>query len=79
MGASGERIKATFNLTPQDVERLKYLAREQGITHTEALRRAIATEHFIYTTVREGSKVLVESPKGDVRELILHYRLPAPA
>jgi hypothetical protein len=74
-----ERIKASFNLTSQDVERLKFLASEQEITHTEALRRAIATEEFLYRNVLGGSTLLLKSPDNQIRELVVHYRIPVTA
>ena len=68
------RIKSTFQLAPQDVQRLKFLANEQGITVTHSLRRAIATEEAIYNYFREGSKILVQTPDGEVKELEYHHQ-----
>jgi len=65
-----ERVKVSFNLTPREVEQLKELAAQQGITATEALRRALATERFIYDTYQRGGKLLIEEADKPVRELV---------
>lgn len=66
-----ERVKVSFNLTPQEVERLKDLASKRGVTATDVLRRALATEFYIYDTYAEGGKLLIEEPGKPTRELVL--------
>jgi hypothetical protein len=61
--------KVTVNLSDETIEDLKAVAEKQGITLTEAIRKAIATEKFVQDERDEGAKILVERPGGRVREV----------
>lgn len=37
---------------------------------TQALRAALATEHYIRNAVKNGDKVYIENPTGQLRELV---------
>lgn len=58
-----EKVKVTVNMTQEDVDTLKELAEEQGITLTDALRRAVRTEKFIREAVAEDANILVEDKR----------------
>lgn len=66
---ASEKVRLTADLPAVEIEMLKQLAAEQGVTLTEALRRAIATERLLQERRKSGSKVLLEN-KGNLSELI---------
>ncbi|MCI0634934.1 MAG: ribbon-helix-helix domain-containing protein [Actinobacteria bacterium] len=61
--------KVTVNLSDETIEDLKAVAEKRGITLTEAIRKAIATEKFVQDERDEGAKILIEKPGGRVREV----------
>ncbi len=61
--------KVTVNLSDETIEDLKEVAEKRGITLTEAIRKAIATEKFVQDERDEGGKILIEKPGGRVREV----------
>jgi hypothetical protein len=64
-------VKISANLPKAVITALQDMAREQNISMTEVLRRAISHERYITAAVRENKKVLIEDPKGgEIRELI---------
>jgi hypothetical protein len=62
--------KLTVNLLESDMETLRNLAETQGITMTDALRKALATEDYIRDALRHRYKILVEKPDNTQRELV---------
>jgi hypothetical protein len=63
--------RMTVNLAEDALAKLKWIADSQGITLTEALRRAIATEGYIRQEASKGHKILVQDPATNVvRELV---------
>lgn len=64
-----DRVRLTANISPDVADALKSLADEQGVTITEALRRAISTEKYLKDKVEGGAKVLVEEG-GKLKELV---------
>jgi len=66
-----KRVKVTVNLTEDDVAELKEQAERDSITMTDALRRSIAVGKLVTTAVRNGEKVLIQSPQGDIRQIEL--------
>jgi hypothetical protein len=66
-----KRVKVTVNLTEDDVAELKEQAERDSITMTDALRRSIAVGKLVTTAVRNGEKVLIQSPQGDTRQIEL--------
>ncbi|MGH8524911.1 MAG: ribbon-helix-helix protein, CopG family [Gammaproteobacteria bacterium] len=61
--------KVTVNLSDETIEDLREVAKKRGITLTEAIRQAIATEKFVQKEREEGGKVLIEKRGGRVREV----------
>ncbi|AFZ61451.1 DUF2188 domain-containing protein [Anabaena cylindrica FACHB-243] len=49
---------------------LEYLASSQGITQNEALRKAIATEGYLLEERQQGSKILIQKPDKEIREVL---------
>ena len=66
----GKTVKLSVNLPTESVEALREYATAQGITMTEALRRALGLQKFISKEVAEGAKVLLEHKGGDIRQLV---------
>jgi hypothetical protein len=64
------RVKVTFNLLRTEVEELRELARKHGRTATDTVRRAIAMEQYIDRVISEGSRLLVQTKDGKVREIV---------
>ncbi len=65
---SPKRMSVTL---PSDTAKwLELLAESQGITQTEALRKAIATEAYIQREIAEGSKILVQKADKEIREVV---------
>lgn len=61
--------KVTVNLPSDQVEFLQSIAEKDGVSFTDALRRAINSEKFFVEHETSGRKVLVED--GDrIREVI---------
>jgi hypothetical protein len=66
-----KRVKVTVNLTEDDVAVLKEQAERDSITMTDALRRSIAVGKLVTSAVRNGEKVLIQSPQGETRQIEL--------
>jgi Ribbon-helix-helix protein, copG family len=71
--ATAAPVKLTVNLPPRVWEVLKRLAEEQGITKTEALRRAISTEAFRHEVQKSGGRIMVERKDGSVERVVFPY------
>jgi hypothetical protein len=67
--AKQEKVRLTADLSFEDAATLKKLAAKQGVSITEALRRAIATDGLLQERRSEGSKVLLEK-NGQFTELV---------
>ncbi len=59
--------RVTVNLPTRVWEALEKAAKSDGITRTEALRRAIAIDLYLREQVRNGGSVMVETPDGHER------------
>ena len=66
---TSDKIRLTADLPIAEANALKELAALQGVTVTEALRRAIATEGTLQARRKTGSKVLLEKD-GMLSELV---------
>lgn len=66
----GEPKRMTITLPVDAVKLLDFLASTQGVSQVEAIRRAISTEAFIQGEVQEGSRILIETASGNVKELV---------
>lgn len=62
--------RMTISLPSETARMLELLCELQGVTQTEALRRAISTEAFIQREIKDGSKIFVESPDRRIKELV---------
>lgn len=63
-------VKASFNLTRDELEELREEAASRGITVTQVLREALADRRFLASQRAENNKILVESPNGEVERVI---------
>jgi len=66
----GAVTRLTVNIGPRTAEALNWLATEEGITNTEALRRLVAVGYLVTRKVREED-VAVLLRKGDQTQQIL--------
>lgn len=64
-------VKLCISLPEQVMNALKEVAVSQGVTMTEAIRRAIGTEKFLMKEKEKGGKVLIEDKEKNLRELVL--------
>src|SRR4029077_19869572 len=70
-GDQPEVVKLSFNLPKEEAEELKQLAANRNTTLTQTLRSAIANEKLLRDAVDNDGKVLIESKRGNLKELIL--------
>lgn len=63
-------VKMSVNLSQEAIEALKSIAEDRGVTVTEVLRHAIGLEKYVDKVQKENGKILVETSKGQVRELV---------
>lgn len=66
-----EVVKVSFNIPVQQYKDLDNLAASRGMTMTEALRRAIASEVFLQNEHDKGFRVIIENDEGDRRQLVM--------
>jgi hypothetical protein len=71
MADGSNKVRLTADLPLAEVGLLKELAEKQGVTLTEALRRAIKTEGLLQERRNDGSKVLLEK-NGSLTEVIFN-------
>lgn len=62
--------RMSITLSSDAAKWLELLAESQGITQTEALRKAIATEAYIQKEIAEGSKILIQKADKEIREVV---------
>lgn len=62
--------RMSVSLSGDAAQLLEFLANSQGITQNEALRKAIATEAYLYKEIAQGAKVLLLTPDKEVREVV---------
>lgn len=62
--------RISVSLSADTAQMLEYLAKTQGITQNEALRKAIATEGYFQKEIRAGSKVLLQKSDKEIREVV---------
>jgi predicted DNA-binding protein len=70
MDSKNKVVKMSVNLSEEAVEALKNMAAERGVTVTEVLRHAIGLEKYVDQVQKDQGKILVETSKGQVRELV---------
>jgi metal-responsive CopG/Arc/MetJ family transcriptional regulator len=62
--------RMSVNLSSDVANWLESIAKEQNISQSEALRRAIATEKYLLDERQKGSKVLLQRSDKEIREVI---------
>jgi hypothetical protein len=62
--------RMSISLSGDTAELLEFLAESQGISQNEAIRRAIATEVYFTKERQDGSKVLLQKPDKEIREVV---------
>ena len=65
---NGKRLSISLSNDAADL--LEFLAQTQGITQTEALRKAIATEYYLLEERRKGSKILLQKSDKEICEVL---------
>ncbi len=64
-------VKVSMNFTPQTIDVLRGLARSQGTTMTEVVRRSIGLQKFIAEEMEAGGKLIIEDVKGNLKRVLL--------
>lgn len=64
-----DKVRLSVNLAPDVAAALRYLADRKGVSITEAVRDAIATEKFIQDEIAKGGAFIVR--RGNVESEIL--------
>jgi len=67
--ASSGKVRLNADLPPDVAQALVEMAKQQGVTLSEAVRRAINTESFLQKKRGSGGKVLVDEG-GVIKELV---------
>lgn len=68
----GDRRKSrrlTVTLREQDVDALARIARERGVSPTDAIRRALASEVWVSQRVADDNSILLENGDGTIRQV----------
>lgn len=68
-GRNVKKVRLNADLAPDVAKALEDLASTQGISLSEAVRRAISTESFLQRQRSAGGKVLLEED-GKLKELV---------
>ena len=64
------KVKASFNLLPEELDVLRALAGRLGTTVTNVVERAIRDEHFVQEQLAAGNRFAIVDGDGAVREII---------
>ena len=59
-------VRVRVNIPRTELEELEALARLEGITVTDAIRRAIKSELYLTRKTHEGCSLLLEDRKGQM-------------
>lgn len=71
---STQSTKISVNLSPEVLAILKGLAKRNQVTMTEALRRAISTQHFLEEADRNGKAILLrDAETRETERIVLRY------
>lgn len=62
--------RTTFRLPEDALSKLEKLASEQGVTLTAALQKAIATEDYVRSEIKNGGKIIVQKPNHSFFEVV---------
>jgi hypothetical protein len=64
-------VRLSVNLSAPVAEALKTLSERHQSTYTEEVRRAISMWKYLDEKLSQGDRVLIETPKGRIRELVI--------
>ncbi|MFJ1259030.1 ribbon-helix-helix domain-containing protein [Cupriavidus sp. CuC1] len=67
---NAKKVRLNADLAPDVAEALQHLAARNGISLSEAVRRAISTEAYLQEMRDSGGKVLIEENGGRLKELV---------
>ena len=67
----GEVTKISVNLPTSSLEEIQAISRENCVTVTETLRRAIGMLMFIEKAEREGKNILLRDPETKETERVI--------
>ena len=62
--------RVSVSLPLDAIEKLDKIASRHGITMTDAIRRAIATEAYINNEIQENSKILIQKSDNSLIEVV---------
>lgn len=62
--------RMSISLPADSAAQLDFLATKQGISQNEAIRKAIATEAYLYEAIQEGSSIYIEKSDGKMMEVV---------
>lgn len=62
--------RVSVSLPLETIEKLDQIASRHGITMTDAIRRAIATEAYIEQEIQQDSKILIQKADNTLREIV---------
>lgn len=62
--------RVSVSLPLDTIEKLDTIASRHGITMTDAIRRAIATEAYIDNEIQEDNKILIQKSDNTLREVV---------
>lgn len=62
--------RTSFNLSPEAEKTVRELAAERGVSMSEAIRRALATEKFFSDKRKQGAKIVVVEPDQQMKEIL---------
>ena len=69
--ATQDKLKRVSLSLPLDtIEKIDQIASLHGITMTDAIRRAIATEVYIDSEIQENSKILIQKSDNSLIEVV---------
>ena len=62
--------RVSVSLPLDTIEQLDKIANRHGITMTDAIRRAVATEAYLDNEIQENSKILIQKSDNSLIEVI---------
>jgi metal-responsive CopG/Arc/MetJ family transcriptional regulator len=65
-----ETKRVSVSLPLDTIKKLDEIASRYGITMTDAIRRAIATEDYIESEIQADSKILIQKSDNTLREVV---------
>ena len=68
-----QKVKVTFLISTADLDLLKGMASNDGVTLTETLRRSIRTEALLREEAAKGYKLFLGNEDGSVRKQLTRW------